>query len=498
LPARDSRSVEVLAFLLVAVLALRVAIRERPTAHADSAEYMLTAESLFNHGTPNVHPADLVSFGRIAVRHPLEGDFGRPLSHYLSAPDRRLYAVHFWAYSALSLPAKLVLRLAGGNEFKAFQVTNVLFALAALAHVLFFSGLSPGARRLLATLLVASAFLPFILWPHPEVIVGALVTSSLVFRHDDRRVLAVLAVALASLQAAPLTLAAALFWGEGVWAAHRLGRSAGLRAVGRQTLALAPALLPTVFALIAFAHPSPLVLAGAYHSRRASAFRALELLFDLNLGLLPYVPLTLALALVLTLGRLARRGSELEGRPSPAWPLAALALVALACTGAANWNHGTVGPSRYGLWLLPFLYVLLAEALEDSGGRFRQVVLPLAVLAALSQAAIAFTRGGVHAPEDYTRHSFVARWVLDHWPALYDPTMETFIERTEHREINPDRPRTEPVVYRSAAGCRKAWLQKRHLPEVMASCGGRPPTHGLDLHALKARHGPDAWAYVSW
>jgi hypothetical protein len=57
------------------------------------------------------------------------------------------------------------LRLAGGNEFEAFQITNVLFALAALAHVLFFSGLSPAARRLLAALLMASPFLPFLPWP---------------------------------------------------------------------------------------------------------------------------------------------------------------------------------------------------------------------------------------------------------------------------------------------------------------------------------------------
>ena len=495
-----------MAFLLLAVVSIRVAIRERPTAHADSAEYLLTAESLFNHGTPNVHPADLLSFGRIAVRYPLDGDFGRPLSHYLSAPDKRLYAVHFWAYPALVLPAKLVLRLAGGNEFKAFQVTNVLFALAALAHVLFFSGLSPDARRLLAALLVASPFLPFLLWPHPEVVTGALVTSSLVFRHDGRRVASVLAMAVASLQAAPLALAAALLWAEGAWVARQLGRDAGRRAIGRLTLAFAPAFLPTLFALVAFGHPSPLRLAGAYNVRHVSVFRALELVFDLNLGLLPYVPLALTLGLMLPLLSLARRRTDTATGPgprgaagsrSPVVLLAAVALVALASTGAANWNHGTVGPSRYGLWLLPFLFVLLAEALEVAGGLLRRVVRPLAVFAVLSQAAIAHVRGGVHAPEDYTRHSPVARWVLERWPALYNPTTEIFIERTEHREISPDLPRTDAVVYRSGAGCRKAWLQKRHIPDVTPTCGG-PPTHGPDFRALKARQGPDAWAYVSW
>jgi hypothetical protein len=66
-------------FVVAALLALRLAVRERPTAHADSAEYLLTAESLFNHGTPNVHPADLLTFGRTASCFPLEGDHGRPL-----------------------------------------------------------------------------------------------------------------------------------------------------------------------------------------------------------------------------------------------------------------------------------------------------------------------------------------------------------------------------------------------------------------------------------
>ncbi|HEX9185641.1 MAG TPA: hypothetical protein VGB87_01130 [Vicinamibacteria bacterium] len=483
-------------FLLAAVAALRLALRERPTAHADSAEYLLTAESLFNHGTPNVHPADLLAFGRIASSFPLEGDYGRPLRQYLPAPDRRLYAIHFWAYPAVVLPAKVVLRLTGGNEFKAFQVTNVFFALGALAHVLFFSGLSGTARRLLAALLAASPFLPFLLWPHPEVVTAALATSSLVFRHDGRRGASVLAMALASLQAAPLALAAAALAVEGAWAARGLDGASRRGAVVRLGPAFALALLPTLFALVAFRHPSPLVLAGAYHPRHVSLFRALELLLDPNLGLLPYVPVTLALALGLTLARLWH-GRTTDGRPSPAWLLAGLGLVALASSGAANWNHGTVGPSRYGLWLLPFVLVLLVEAVDSSTGRFRRLALALAVVAVLSQGAIALVRGGVYAQQDYARHSPAARLVLDRWPAAYNPTVETFVERTRHEEINPDLPLTHPVVYRSARGCRKGWVQKRHLPEVTASCGGAP-TSGPDFRALKAHSGPDTWAYVSW
>lgn len=77
------------------------------------------------------------------------------------------------------------------------------------------------------------------------------------------------------------------------------------------------------------------------------------------------------------------------------------------------------------------------------------------------------------------------------------PTVETFVERTRHEEMNPDLPQMDPVVYRSGRGCRKAWVQKRHLPAVTAACGG-PPTSGPEFRVLKASRGPDAWAYVSW
>jgi hypothetical protein len=82
------RAFSYVVLLMLALVALRLAIRVWPSAHADSAEYLLTAESLFNHGTPNVHPADLLSWGWIAARSPLQGDYGAPLSHHVPAPDR--------------------------------------------------------------------------------------------------------------------------------------------------------------------------------------------------------------------------------------------------------------------------------------------------------------------------------------------------------------------------------------------------------------------------
>src|SRR5262249_61868878 len=78
--------------------------------------------------------------------------------------------------------------------------------------------------------------------------------------------------------------------------------------------------------------------------------KAAELFFDLNLGLLPYLPVAV-LALVAGIVACAMRRSF----RTPV--MAAAVLVAMALLGPAttNWNHGTTGPSPYAGWVVPLL-----------------------------------------------------------------------------------------------------------------------------------------------
>lgn len=465
------RRLETALVVTVSLLVLHVAFRERPRPFGDAGEYFLLTESLFNHGTPDLHGADLLTLGNAGRQGRLVGTYAPLLGHYQPGRDGRPYGLHFWAYSLACLPAKAVLHALGENELKALPITNALLFVGVLARIVLSSPLPAAERWTMAALLASSPVLAFVRWPHPEVFSCSLVSLGLWLDREGKPTPAILAAALASLQNPPLVLFAIVLW------APHLRRPAS-------TLALLPAAVPWAFSLATLGVLSPLTRASC-DADGLSVKKAAELFFDLNLGLMPHVPLALLLALLSPLAL------WLYGRPVRAtlgW-MALAAFMALACTVTTNWNHGTTGPSRYAVWLLPFVFTVVARLAGAVEGRALAAVVMTAVVV---QGAILAARGGVRAPMDYTRHSATARFVLARWPALYAPSPEIFVERTLGREEPPK----DAVIYRTEGRCRKALVQKRHLGELLEDCG--PPPWLPDVRALVARRGRNAWFYVDY
>jgi hypothetical protein len=117
-------------------------------------------------------------------------------------------------------------------------------------------------------------------------------------------------------------------------------------------------------------------------------------------------------------------------------------------------------------------------------------------LALLAQAGAVLVRGGPLAPSDFLGHSPAARFVLDRWPFLYRPAPEVFVERTLGREDTFG----GPVVYRDGGGrCRKAWLQWRHAPQLVAQCGLPPGEVARELLTRAGdRDSKRDWTYVDY
>jgi hypothetical protein len=311
------------------------------------------------------------------------------------------------------------------------------------------------------------------------------VVLALVFAHEGRGTLAVLMAALASVQNAPLLLLAGLLW----WRAR--GDSGRLRAA----LALLPGFWPVAFYLWHYGRPSLLGEVGGVAFNNMSLSRLGELFFDLNVGMLPYVPLAL-------LGAVAAPVVQLLCH-RPARPLleswGILLAMGLACTATANWNHGTAGPSRYAIWLLPVAFDLLVRMLEPgfAAPAARAVFGGLVVLALVSQLAIVISRGGMNPQLDHLAPSAAAAFVLRHAPSLYNPSEEIFVERTLHREIRGGAvPEGAPVIYRPEGRCLKVLTQKRYWNDVLAACGSPPKVP--DFRARVEREGRNAWIYVDY
>jgi hypothetical protein len=481
-----STSLDWLFVVVAAVYLLIPAFREKPRALGDAGEYMLMAESLYNHGSADLRDEDLRSLLDPESTPRIDGPLGQAQRSYIANGNGQAYGIHFWAYPLLCLPAKALLRALHGNELKAFQLTNAALFLLTVV-VLQRRGGATG--RLLAAFLLLSPAAAFVLWPHPEVFSCSLVAISLVFWREGRATAATFAAALASLQAAPLVVLAALFW----WQA-RSSRALGVRALA-PTLGLLLAAWPFIFYLLHYGLPTLLPLVGAVDLAQASLGRVGEIFFDLNLGMLPYLALALFGALVAPLVLLAMRPPV---RPNlEFW--AALGAMALLCSVAVNWNHGTAGPSRYAIWMLPLVFGLFVQMLDPALGnaQVRCAFGVLAVAAFVSQTAVVVSRGGLHPSMDHLRHSYLAAFVLEHEPGLYNPSPEIFAERTLGYEVPYGAiPNGEAVVYRAHQECRKALAQKRHWTELLTGCGS--PRDPPDFSRLASANQRGTWLYVDY
>jgi hypothetical protein len=446
-----------------------------PMAVGDSGEYLLTLEAFANHGTPDVRAQDATSLGHAAARWPIRGAFGDLWRQTRPARDGRVYTWHFWAYPLAALPMKMFLRATGGNELAAAQVTNALFLVAAGWLVLLAPWLDRGVATWWALLTFIGPPAWFCVWPHTEVFTFALVTVAVACALGGRFLPATAVLAIASTQNPPLApLAVAL----AVVDALRPPRTA--RRLGLTLAAVFPALLPALFYLATFGRPS-IMLGESADLAAMSIAKALDLLLDLNIGLLPYVPGVVVLALVALAATRDRRRLLVLG----CWT--AFFAGALGASAGIVWNFGTSGPSRYAVWLSPFLIAAAAQL-----GRTRLGAALLA-MALATQAAILVTRLPDWGADDHLQHSYAANFVLRRWPALYNPHHDVFLDRTPPLFPNG------PAVFRWGTTCRKALAQKRHAHELAAACGSLPQDFvAWAGEVAHTGHGRDLWRYVDY
>ncbi|GAP12851.1 hypothetical protein LARV_00591 [Longilinea arvoryzae] len=392
--------------------------RQKPVLTGDAREYYLTAESFANHLSPDLRSEDIE-----AARTSFERDFQEALSDqpfgYFPSNTGELYSYHFWLYSFTTLPAQMLLRWTGADRLSAFAWTNVLFYLAALWSI---AGFFRGSRAQKLTFLGLSAFNPaffYLSWTHPEAWSFALVTISLVCFSRRNWTAATVFAALAATQNPPLIFLAGFFILIHLWEMRRNFR---LRKAIGVCLAGAPAVTPMLFYYLHFGTPNLILRTGMADPRLASLTRLADLYLDLNMGMLPYIPVALCTVFVLLIITLQRR------KISPALGLAPVLLaMSLACLQTANWNHGAAGLNRYAVWHLPLIFYLFSDWLPMR----RPTGRGLAAAAVLTQAVLLLAMG----PVSYMNFSPLARWVVEQDPALYNPDPEVFAERSLGREL---------------------------------------------------------------
>ena len=387
---------------------------EHPIHRGDGFEYLLVVEAFANHGSPNLHAADLAELQIELPRNGLPSHPHMDMNFYEARGGLRL-GWHFWLYPMLAAPFHKGLEFIAANPLAALQCLNAFSLCVAVGIALFTRGPPLGERLPFLGLALVSPVWWFLFWPHPEVFTWSCSMASIALFRAGSRTPAVLFAVLGAMQNPPVA-----FLAGGLVVLTTLEDGAR-----RATLPLAAAslaMLPALFSLWAFGTPSLIVSRGIAGWQFASWERAASLVFDLNQGMLPYIPPLLALALLTSFSAMATR----RGRPLILTAVL-VAMIAVAST-QGNWNGGTAGIMRYAIWMIPVMAWLVVDYLPQFRGR--TLVITLAIAAELP---ILLSRGG---EQDYVDHSPVAAWALVHAPSLYSPVPEIFIERTIHREAN--------------------------------------------------------------
>lgn len=445
------------ALVLLVVSVVCVASARKAMLAGDGVEYFSMLESFWNHGTPDQRPDDVTALRLLLAPHGYAVD--RPHDGFFATPSGDWYSYHFWIYPLLAVPAKAALHLVRADEFYALACTNAALVVATIAWALRGRAAPSSQRITLIALATVGPVLWYIQWPHGEVFLWSCAVTALVSLDERRHARAAFFAAIGALHAPPLALLAGL--SVALAAADRAPARPRRVALVVATSAIMGA--SPLFYFVKFGVTSLIVATGLAEARLITARRVFALAFDLDQGMLPFVPA----ALLLGLAGLARALIGRRWRPI-AFATTAVAMLALS-SQTTNFNAGCAGMNRYDVWSMPLFAWLAAHEVPWSLASRSSQIAVRAVLAVVAMTQMVLTYDG-GARDDAHSHHPLARFVLAHAPSLYTTEPEVFAERTLRRPLDPAwQGIAEPVAFVGPSGAVTKLLVDREslalLPE---------------------------------
>lgn len=446
-------------FLLVNLALLLFFLTYPPTNFGgDIAEYFGITESVINHGGLNLTQED-----RKNLESLLKPEYFEDPGYYVEGGEGDRYPVHFFFYSILATPIRLLLKLLELPELHALRLTNLFVFILAL-HLIIERFLKNSWQK--SVFLFLSYFSPlvwFIIWPGPDLYYLSLLLLAVFLFYEKNYALSAFLVVLASWQSQPLMILAL-----GLIGFYLFFSSVSSKTVAVSLSLLGLMLVPYLYNLFAFGTLTPWTIFEdgwtqiyGFGLHNASFKKLFEQIFDLNFGLFWYAPVIVGVGFYSFLQRSALDRKTL---------IFLLLIIATAFFYQTNpaWHYGTsgYGPSRHAIFLLPFLIYFATAYLAHPAQHLRLRIMLFLFL--FSQLLILSFNGWL-APNllNTLRHSPYAKFALNNFPAYYNPTPEIFVDRT----TNTDPKYPQSAVYKVNGVCKKAYLLKTDRKILEKECG---------------------------
>ena len=479
--------------LLLAVFAAAVP----PDQNGDFEEYALMTIALASHASPDIRLPDiqlakqlLPNFAAplVVLEQGMRENRDVPRPGFYRGRERAVYAIHFFAYSALAAAPFRLLQAIGAPPFKCFQFVNLalVFVLGLAMYRLFGSGRK--AMLGVAFFLLCGGWL-YLNWSSPECMSAAALLAAVILYLTGAPLAGGLLAGVASMQNPPIVLFCAfapllrwcVAWQPGAGLAANL--KAGLQPRYLLGIGATAGLFafPVLFNLWHFGVPN-IIAKVSTSVELVSLNRLHSFFFDLNQGMIIGVPGLLA-ALALWGWRRQPGSSRLRSLALLGAASAFAVALAVPALAAQNWNSLAAGMMRYAFWgAMPFLFVFLWRLHLSVRWPAALVIGVLAV-----QTGCLVYAGTYHTLE----FSPLARYTLEHAPGWYNPDAEIFHERLEQRERYFEPERTYAYTLNGAA--IKTLYNLRNLAAEARLCGaGR--ALGPDNEVVD---GDQQWRYIN-
>lgn len=429
----------------------------------DAHQYYAMAIALSEQRPPALTASEVEAYKAWLLAQPADSGFASSVRAVDQPPlivDGRQEFSHFWLYPLLAAPVIALMAQVDLHPGHAFLAVNAILLAIALWQV------QRAYSAVVSLLLLASPLIWFVNKAQVEVFTFSLLCIAMAQARRGRWLWAALAAALASTQNAPILLAVACFWGVGLLR-HLFGgqrQRATPGGVALVLLTIVVGALHPAYYLWRLNVLTPQQLNGGISLHAPTVEKYLAVLLDLDIGLLPWVPLTglVALAGTLLIWRRTWVGpaynpSATGTSPTPQWQvdagraaagagrpgsvlnlrLAALCgvviglgfLFVFAQTTNVN-SGGTVHISRYALWLLPLSLPFL-EATASWLRSYLPALLPVTAGLAVAVYGTVFQPGQ---PEQYVTQSPQAAFMTTWLPEWYRTVPEIFHERQHHAD----------------------------------------------------------------
>ncbi len=438
----------------------------RPQQAGDIVEYYGMTVSLLNHGDVRLTDND-----RIEVEKILSPLYFSDPQYYIKGVDGGRYPVHFVFYSYLLLPARIFLFFLSANPLLSFSITN-FWILTVTLIVTFICYIKDNKSRIMLFLLVYfSPILSFITWPGPDLYYVSLMLISLFAFFKKEYFIAAILSSFASWHSQPLIFIPISFSLLIILQSFFQKRGINKDLVIQILLIGFLTVFPYFYNFLQFGVFTPWTIFDNFWTRtygfglqNIGIRKLFEQFFDPNIGLMWYAPLVFFLGIYYCV-------KNIKYDQRIIFLVPAFIITAFLYQTNPAWHYGTAGygPTRHILFFLAlFIYFAYKQIIKIEISFNKLLLLIFLFLWQIYTLVV----NGFLSPDfrNTLKHTPFARYILDNYPAIYNPTPEIFADRTDSTDL--DHPTSAFYLYKDF--CRKAYVLPSDIDKLLSECGFIP------------------------